>query len=327
MTSMYSQRVAIKPWRESPYPGLLAVVGIGCVGWHLTAVLIQLVIFQPTSLSAHGCGLLGHLTACLLIACLYYQRQSAHGLTEYFCLQPLPGPARRCLPSLCLHFFLLTFALRELFLQTLLLTGIPYESLSGPPSDYDWFHPISIVGTVFTAPFGEELIFRALFLQGLLVRFSRTRSIVLTALLFGIFHWNFHQALSGFITGIFLGRMFVDTRSLWVPITMHGIHNSLLLVLVLLIDQIETWGGSLPSPLVTAFGDDGWLPAVLVRYAFFLAIATLSWLRFKASHRNLLLALSAAHPSPPRPTIPPVPRTFDLREFKVRRPARRPDTL
>jgi len=78
---------------------------------------------------------------------------------------------------------------------------------------------------------GEELIFRGV-IQKLLIKAFRNihLGVFVTAFLFGAFHFQFLSFLPRFILGIILGYLFVWSGSLWMPILMHFINNSLAVV-------------------------------------------------------------------------------------------------
>jgi membrane protease YdiL (CAAX protease family) len=73
---------------------------------------------------------------------------------------------------------------------------------------------------------GEELLFRGVF-QRLLAEWTRSIhwGIVLAALLFSLFHFEFYGFLPRFLLGVFFGYLFAWTSSIWVPILAHFTNN------------------------------------------------------------------------------------------------------
>jgi uncharacterized protein len=73
---------------------------------------------------------------------------------------------------------------------------------------------------------GEELLFRGVF-QRLLTEWTRNIhwGIVLAALLFSFFHFEFFGFLPRFLLGVFFGYLFLWTSSIWVPILAHFTNN------------------------------------------------------------------------------------------------------
>ncbi|MCP4134950.1 MAG: CPBP family intramembrane metalloprotease [bacterium] len=80
---------------------------------------------------------------------------------------------------------------------------------------------------VIVAPFTEEFVFRGLFLNGFLKNYSVRKAILISALLFGIIHLNPWQFISAFLGGIYLGWLFVNTRSLVPGLLAHAVMNGL----------------------------------------------------------------------------------------------------
>ena len=109
---------------------------------------------------------------------------------------------------------------------TLSLFDIHGDHLSKPDySGRSWSY--NFVSSVILAPLTEEVIFRGLVLQGLLERYSPRFSIVISALMFGIWHGNMQQVIGSTMSGLGLGWVFAKTRSLWVVIGLHAFHNGL----------------------------------------------------------------------------------------------------
>lgn len=85
----------------------------------------------------------------------------------------------------------------------------------------------TIVRIAIVAPIVEEILFRGILLKGFLKNYSVRKSIVVSALLFGIIHMNPWQFSGAFIHGIFYGWWFYKTRSLIPCILGHALNNSL----------------------------------------------------------------------------------------------------
>jgi membrane protease YdiL (CAAX protease family) len=77
-----------------------------------------------------------------------------------------------------------------------------------------------------TGPVLEEVLFRGIILEGFLTRYRPFPSIVLSALLFGLFHMNPWQFIPGFLIGLLLGYIYLKTRSLIPVILVHMVNNS-----------------------------------------------------------------------------------------------------
>lgn len=78
------------------------------------------------------------------------------------------------------------------------------------------------------AAVGEELIFRGIF-QKLLTGMVKNPhiAILITALLFSAFHFQFFSFLPRFVLGIILGYLMYLGRSIWFPIIAHFVNNAM----------------------------------------------------------------------------------------------------
>ena len=80
--------------------------------------------------------------------------------------------------------------------------------------------------TVVVGPATEELLFRGLILRGFLSRYSVTKAILASSLLFGLFHMNPWQFLTATIVGVFFAWLFVKTGSLLPCFFGHAVFNT-----------------------------------------------------------------------------------------------------
>jgi len=81
-----------------------------------------------------------------------------------------------------------------------------------------------VFGTVLLTAFYEELIFRGYILNNLMDSFPKWLALLISALLFMIFHWTssgFFPLLNVFIMGLIPGLNYIYTRNLWFPICFH----------------------------------------------------------------------------------------------------------
>ena len=83
----------------------------------------------------------------------------------------------------------------------------------------------SILMLVIAAPIFEELLFRGIILDGLLKRYSPTKAIIWSAVLFGLVHLNPWQFLAALALGVFMGWVYYRTGSLLATIFIHFIAN------------------------------------------------------------------------------------------------------
>jgi len=117
----------------------------------------------------------------------------------------------------------------------------------------------SFLTLVIAAPIFEELIFRGIILDGLLKKYSPTRSIVISSILFAVVHLNPWQFIAAFVIGIFSGWVYYATRNLTLSILIHAVNNSLAFISMSFMDGeamldkslVELYGGLLNLMLIT----------------------------------------------------------------------------
>ncbi len=83
---------------------------------------------------------------------------------------------------------------------------------------------IFILYSVVLAPITEEILFRGMVLKNLSV-YNQKFAIVISALLFGMFHGNFPQMITATLLGILLAYVAVKSDSLIIPIGLHMFNN------------------------------------------------------------------------------------------------------
>lgn len=85
----------------------------------------------------------------------------------------------------------------------------------------------SFLLVVIFAPLLEEIVFRGLILRGFLHHYSVKKAVLVSSLLFGLFHMNIWQFPGGLAWGIIAAWWFVETRSLLYCTLGHAIMNGL----------------------------------------------------------------------------------------------------
>lgn len=84
---------------------------------------------------------------------------------------------------------------------------------------------ILFVQTVVIAPIFEEIMYRGVFLNGMLKRYSPKKAIILSSLVFGFVHLNLPQGLNAFVLGLIFAVIYYYTRSLYLCMFMHAVNN------------------------------------------------------------------------------------------------------
>jgi len=90
----------------------------------------------------------------------------------------------------------------------------------------------ALLTAVVVAPLTEELFFRGLILRGFLNNYSVRKSVVVSALLFGIFHVLPWQITGAAVLGVVFAWWFVKTRSLIPCLFGHALNNALPIILL-----------------------------------------------------------------------------------------------
>lgn len=72
---------------------------------------------------------------------------------------------------------------------------------------------------------GEELFFRGLMMRSLLSTGRPTAAVVLSAVLFGLIHFDVLQSPGAAIIGVYLGLVALRTRSIYPAMAAHGVNN------------------------------------------------------------------------------------------------------
>jgi len=89
------------------------------------------------------------------------------------------------------------------------------------------------------APVVEELIFRGLIFNGFRKNYNGFVAVVMSALLFSLFHLNPWQMPATFVLGLLLGWLMLRTNNILVAIIGHSINNSLVLLAVTYQEQLH----------------------------------------------------------------------------------------
>lgn len=84
--------------------------------------------------------------------------------------------------------------------------------------------PIIILYMVICAPFMEEYVFRKL-IVGRTVKYGQGVAVLLSGLMFGLFHGNLNQFVYAFALGCFLAFLYVKTGKLKITIALHMMIN------------------------------------------------------------------------------------------------------
>lgn len=101
--------------------------------------------------------------------------------------------------------------------------------------------PIVIVTILYVCligPFLEELLFRGFILQKT-ASVSPALGIVLSSVMFGMFHGDMEQVINATIMGLFFGYIALKANSIWPTIIMHIVNNSFSCALTVLEEKMD----------------------------------------------------------------------------------------
>lgn len=103
------------------------------------------------------------------------------------------------------------------------------------PEGFSWWGLLLMLPLGGVAvPLAEELMFRGLFYRWLRGRWQVAPSAALSALLFGLVHGQLEVSIGAFVVGIVLALAYERSGSLWPPIIIHAVQNSVSIVLMFL---------------------------------------------------------------------------------------------
>lgn len=85
---------------------------------------------------------------------------------------------------------------------------------------------MTVLIVIVVAPLLEEFLFRGIILDGLLKRYSPTKAIWVSSILFGLMHFNPWQFVSAMIVGLLAGWIYYRTKELLLCILIHLANNA-----------------------------------------------------------------------------------------------------
>ena len=112
------------------------------------------------------------------------------------------------------------------------LFGVIGNSDKGGSNDF-----LSILAICLIGPVSEELMFRGVFLRGLLSQYKPWTAIWTTSLIFSIMHWQPLQIFFAFPLSVLYCYIYYKTRNLLYTIILHVISNSISTLLAIVLDN------------------------------------------------------------------------------------------
>jgi hypothetical protein len=87
---------------------------------------------------------------------------------------------------------------------------------------------VFILATVIVAPITEEFIFRGVLLHRWSAKWGKTSAILISSIIFGLVHGDIFF-MSRIVSGMIYSLIYLETKTLVVPVILHAMHNALAL--------------------------------------------------------------------------------------------------
>jgi hypothetical protein len=127
------------------------------------------------------------------------------------------------------------------------------EDLVKEVRTWPWQLAVLIIG--LGPGLNEELWCRGFLGRGLVARYGYIPGIIMTSILFGALHIDPQQGLMAACMGLALHYTYITTRSLWIPMLLHFMNNSMSAIAGHLgseVEKIDTAGDTIPMALYLA---------------------------------------------------------------------------
>jgi len=228
------QWLQARPWTWREGLGVFAIIGMLVL---LSTAMATLFTRSREPIAILLQSLLMDLTGLAAIAGVIFMRRwtwpSAFGLT----VPPLS--------SLKLGILFYVILMPFMLVSSLVYQGILYAH-GYPPSMQDialfiagnkslWMRVSLIFLAMIVAPLFEECLFRGILLPLLVRRLGLGTGIFLTSFVFASIHAHLPSLIPLTVVAAGFSLAYLYTRSLWVPIVMHGLFNGVNLALLLVI--------------------------------------------------------------------------------------------
>ncbi|PWT78489.1 MAG: hypothetical protein C5B59_01685 [Bacteroidetes bacterium] len=154
-----------------------------------------------------------------------------------------------------------------------------------------------LLGMMVIVAFYEELIFRGYILNNLMESFNRWVALIVTAILFALFHMenpsiNFIPLINIFLAGILLGMNYIYTKNLWFSIFLHLSWNffegPILGYKISGINMPTLLQMELKGDLILTGGEFGFEGSIINTGLSVIAILLVLWVYEKKYHASLL---------------------------------------
>lgn len=229
------------PWStRQAWWGILGLIGLAIIFLFIISALIN---FQVVKLPAPvAIGLITALLYAGIVGLLYYLTGGRFNTLAF--KFPFFKNSGRIVSFIvvCIFVFLSfigVYVFEAIWILFLRLIGIAAPDTAGPVTDLFGVSTIGFIVifivTVIIAPIVEEMFFRSFLYQAFRKQYGVALGILISALLFGLFHFSFLEVLPVFIVmGIFLGYVFEKFHSVYPAIMLHALNNFFFFIVLVL---------------------------------------------------------------------------------------------
>jgi hypothetical protein len=201
----------------------LLIMGLICA----TLVSLMIMIFVPTSNLTKTTQLLLLIAELFLPVPIFFWAWRRHtNLGELLRIKRVSSPS--IIASMIVSVSL-TVIIDELdrLIQIVLPLPESFASIGEIMLITDWQSALLIIGVVvFAAPLVEEMMFRGFFQRILEYRQGDiTKSVLLSAMVFALVHFNPWWVVQIYLMGLFLGYLAWRANSIWPSFVLHAVNN------------------------------------------------------------------------------------------------------
>ncbi|MCZ8538318.1 CPBP family intramembrane metalloprotease [Paenisporosarcina quisquiliarum] len=130
--------------------------------------------------------------------------------------------------ALIFNVFSLTSYWFYLYIQYSLVTLNPFVILH--PTGSPFLLIFMMITSTLTAPISEEFVFRGLLLNRLIKKTNMWLGILISSLAFASVHMQWEKLFATFLFGVIASLIYLKTKSLFVPILLHIVHNAIVFI-------------------------------------------------------------------------------------------------
>ena len=221
------------PWKTSE-----VALGIVLAAVLLVALAAVYAAFTAEPFSGVGIAVVGGGTGIILVLTAWAIGPRRHGVSLASLGLVLPA-ARSFGHLILLPLAVLGGSLAFTAVYAGLLSLVGWELPQNLPEEFQFEGSAAIGGLAFVAvlwgPLAEEVFFRGFVFGGLMGRLGYARALLITSLLFALFHVEPRLIVPIFVTGMLLAWVYHRTGSMWSPFLVHALQNAVAF-------SISTWG-------------------------------------------------------------------------------------